>query len=620
MTTKFRYRQLIALIVAGLCLLPSAFATTRALDASHITDAPVALTEYFSVLQDPSTDWTLDDVQSPALAALFKNDHRQDQPPAYGTTAIPYWFRFQLSNPTDQPLERFIEINYPRISDVQLFTPTTNNTYESLHTGAAQPFATRAYPNRNFVFPVTLPAQSEQTYYFRLRSNTNLLVPVQVWTPQAFQSHERTDYMTQAWYFGISTAMGLFNLLLFIALREKIYLLYVLFAATTVVTFSAFFGMATEFLWPNAGFMAEKAIAITAVLQASIFSLFTQHMLNTPTIVPRLNRCLMIVVGVLLLLLAGDLASIPGAFALGQIFVILVYVLIFAIALYCVLIRDRRAYFFVIAFTFYLLGVITYTLTSMGLVVHNQFTANAGQMGSVLEMLLLAFALADRFNIIRKEKYQAQEEALRTKQSLLDSVRASERQLEARVAQRTEELNVAMHKLEELSVTDSLTGIANRRRFDAALLIEWKRAERTGAPLALAMLDVDHFKQFNDLYGHPQGDACLQQIARVLMENISRPAELIARYGGEEFAFIVPNATGSDAVQLAQKVCDALRAYQIPHADTDGGYVTASIGVASMTPQAGESPATLIQAADAALYRAKASGRNQVVLANNDNN
>jgi diguanylate cyclase (GGDEF)-like protein len=237
----------------------------------------------------------------------------------------------------------------------------------------------------------------------------------------------------------------------------------------------------------------------------------------------------------------------------------------------------------------------------------------------VLEMLLLAFALADRFHIIRKEKFQAQEEALRTKQSLLDSVRASERQLEARVAQRTEELNAAMQQLEELSVTDGLTGIANRRRFDAVLAMEWKRAERAGTPLALAMLDVDHFKQFNDLYGHPQGDACLQQIARVLMENISRPAELIARYGGEEFAFIVPNADSQHAVQLAQKVCDALRAYQIPHADTDGGFVTASIGVAAVIPQPGASPASLIQAADAALYQAKAGGRNQVVLASSDN-
>ena len=192
-------------------------------------------------------------------------------------------------------------------------------------------------------------------------------------------------------------------------------------------------------------------------------------MLDTRLIVPRLDRSLLIVAGTLILLLLGDIASIPGAFIIGQVFVLLIYVLIFGIAIYCVIKRERRAYFFVIAFTFYLLGVITYTLTSMGLIGHDELTANSGQIGSGLEMLLLAFALADRFNLARHEKLEAQAEALRIKQELLDSVRTSERQLEARVTERTEELNAAMAKLQELSVTDGLTGIANRRHFEPRL-------------------------------------------------------------------------------------------------------------------------------------------------------
>jgi len=324
---------------------------------------------------------------------------------------------------------------------------------------------------------------------------------------------------------------------------------------------------------------------------------------------------LILVIGILLLLLLGDLFSIPGAFILGQMFVIAVYGLIFGIAIQCVINRERRAYFFIIAFAFYLLGVITYTLTSMGVLAHNGFTANAGQIGSGLEMLLLAFALADRFNMIRREKILAQEETLNSKQQLLDSVRASERQLEASVIQRTEELRAAMSKLKELSVTDGLTGIANRRQFDAVLNTEWKRAERTGTPLALALLDVDHFKKFNDRYGHLEGDECLKKVAKVLTQNVLRPAELVARYGGEEFAFIVPNTDGNSAAQLAEKICAALRAENIAHADSAVGYLTACVGVASMTPRPDTSPVTLIKAADNALYRAKADGRNQVVLA-----
>ncbi|MBF7729782.1 sensor domain-containing diguanylate cyclase [Pseudomonas sp. N040] len=615
MINKHPYCRLIPLVFCGLGLLVDAVAADKALDASQIGSDAVPLTEYFAVLEDPEHKLTLAEVQTPAIAAQFVAEHGSDQPLAYGTTTTPHWFRFRLQNPTPQPLQRIIEIDFPRISDIQLHQPLPDGSYQSLQTGAAYPFTTRPYANRNFVFPVSLPPLSEQTYYFRLQSNTDLLVPAQVWSPEAFQAHERKDYIIQAWYYGIATAMGLFNLLLFIALREKIYLLYVIFVATTVAAFASFFGLAPEFLWPAAGIWAEKAMSITAVFQATIFALFTRHMLNTPAIVPTLDRVLLLVVGTMLLLLLGDLASIPGAFILGQLFVLAVYVYIFAVAFHCVLHHERRAYFFVIAFTFYLLGVITYTLTSMGVLPHTQLTANAGQIGSGLEMLLLAFALADRFNMIRREKYQAQEEALQTKQTLLDSVRASERQLEARVAQRTEELNEAMRKLQDLSLTDGLTGIANRRQFDSVLSAEWKRAERAGAPLALAMLDVDHFKKFNDLYGHPQGDECLKQVARLLANNVSRPAELIARYGGEEFAVIVPGANNHEALQLALKICAALRACRIPHAGSEVGYITASIGVAVSTPQPGESPDTLIQAADTALYGAKAGGRNRVVVA-----
>ena len=615
MNKRCRYQELVILILCCLCLVPGSFAADKALDVDQVTNQSVALTEYFAVLPDPGKTLTLSEVQTPEFAARFKSDHSSSQPLAYGTSTTPYWFRFRMHNPTEQAVERIIELDFPRISDIQLYSPAPDGGYQLQHTGAAQPFATRPFANRHFVFPVTLPAQTEQTYYFRLQSNTNLLVPAKVWAPAAYQDHVRTDYMVQAWYYGIATAMGLFNLLLFIALRERIYLLYVIFAATSVVTFAAFFGLAHEFLWPAAGIWAEKAMSITAVLQATIFAIFTRHMLNTRLIVPRLDRGLILVIGILLLLLLGDLFSIPGAFILGQIFVMLVYGLIFGIAIYCVINRERRAYFFLIAFAFYLLGVITYTLTSMGVLAHNGFTANAGQIGSGLEMLLLAFALADRFNMIRREKILAQEETLNSKQQLLDSVRASERQLEASVIQRTEELRAAMSKLKELSVTDGLTGIANRRQFDAVLNTEWKRAERTGTPLALALLDVDHFKKFNDRYGHLEGDECLKKVAQVLTQNVLRPAELVARYGGEEFAFIVPNTDGNSAAQLAEKICAALRAENIAHADSAVGYLTACVGVASMTPRPDTSPVTLIKAADNALYRAKADGRNQVVLA-----
>jgi diguanylate cyclase (GGDEF)-like protein len=187
--------------------------------------------------------------------------------------------------------------------------------------------------------------------------------------------------------------------------------------------------------------------------------------------------------------------------------------------------------------------------------------------------------------------------------------------LEKKVEERTSELAESNHKLELLSATDALTGIANRRRFDEVLALEWSRATRTGQPLALAMLDIDWFKAYNDHYGHQAGDACLQRVARVISDTICRGADLVARYGGEEFVFIAPATNAETALSLAEKLCEEFRIIAIPHEHAPNGCVTVSIGVASMIPDVELNSSILIHAADQAMYRAKELGRNMVVLA-----
>ena len=187
--------------------------------------------------------------------------------------------------------------------------------------------------------------------------------------------------------------------------------------------------------------------------------------------------------------------------------------------------------------------------------------------------------------------------------------------LEQKVDERTRELGESNRKLELLSATDALTGIANRRRFDEVLALEWSRATRTGQPLALAMLDIDWFKPYNDHYGHQAGDACLQRVAKVISDSISRGTDLVARYGGEEFVFIAPATNAETALTLAQKVCEEFRSIALPHERAPYGYVTVSIGVASMIPAVDQNSRILIEAADKAMYRAKELGRNKVILA-----
>ena len=168
--------------------------------------------------------------------------------------------------------------------------------------------------------------------------------------------------------------------------------------------------------------------------------------------------------------------------------------------------------------------------------------------------------------------------------------------------------------------TDPLTGVANRRALDEAVAQEWNRAMRTGRPLALLMVDIDHFKPYNDCYGHLAGDQCLRQVAQAMQGQVERAGDLVARFGGEEFAVLLPETSGEQALQVARKLCDAVRALALEHDALPGlGCVSVSIGVASMAashrPGDGRAQSRqLFQQADEALYRAKQSGRDQACL------
>lgn len=172
-------------------------------------------------------------------------------------------------------------------------------------------------------------------------------------------------------------------------------------------------------------------------------------------------------------------------------------------------------------------------------------------------------------------------------------------------------LSTINQRLAELADTDVLTGLGNRRSFDRQLTLEWARAARNREPLALLLLDIDHFKAYNDCYGHQAGDACLQRVAVAIRSTLHRPGDFAARYGGEEVAIILPQTGCDEALHVANALCEAVRQLGIEHHVTDAGIVTCSIGVAVVAADSHRDAAALFAQTDAALYRAKNAGRNQ---------
>lgn len=178
------------------------------------------------------------------------------------------------------------------------------------------------------------------------------------------------------------------------------------------------------------------------------------------------------------------------------------------------------------------------------------------------------------------------------------------------LVRRTQDLEERVHRLARDSATDALTGLANRRHFDAVLAVEWNRAARTQVPLSLLMVDIDHFKKYNDHYGHLTGDRCLQQVAQALHGCARRAGDFAARFGGEEFVLLLPGVAMDEACETAQQCLERMREMLLPHAASPvAAFVTVSIGLASLVPDANASAASLINAADAAMYRAKSGGR-----------
>lgn len=225
-----------------------------------------------------------------------------------------------------------------------------------------------------------------------------------------------------------------------------------------------------------------------------------------------------------------------------------------------------------------------------------------------LEILQMANALTEKWTLSRRAALRLNEMRQLVEQRTTELEKANAELLFEIDRRRKKEV-----ELQRISRLDSLTGVANRRVFDEILKEEWKLATCLGQPLSLVMLDLDHFKEYNDHYGHVAGDTCLRDVAQSISHHPKRPRNLFARYGGEEFALILPQTSNQGACLVAERLRNAIEVLQIPHGfSSTGTTLTVSLGVATVIPRDGIPVDSLIKLADQALYSAKHAGRNRV--------
>jgi len=571
----------------------------------------VNLSSQFTVLEDPSQRLTKAEVSAPTFDAQFRSFAASRSSLQLGSSTSAYWLKLEVFNPKVDTLIRFLEIDNPLLPDVQMHRLVAQGRWESIYTGHGKPYSSRPYDHRNFIFPLQFAGDTKTTIYFRLQGVATSSLVATLWNEGAFEAHERQDYTTQAAFFGFAVAVALVQLALYLATREALYALY----GACIVGASATLADRFELLhtimpWDGTDWGSDSYLALLAVFMALIASL-VQKLFLTPPQFPWLSRafkgyavfCTLFP----LMLLWPALASDVLPWMLG-----LFNMLMLSTAFYLANRKVPEVHHLVAAYAVLFLGLSVVLLDTLGLLGHSTGADTHLLLGYTLSTLLMGYTIARRIAELNREKHKAQSALTAMQNEAIEKLRTSEMTLEAMVSRRTQELQQAATKLESLSAVDGLTGVANRRRFDQMLQIEWRRAARAKRALSLAIIDVDWFKPFNDRYGHQAGDECLRRLARVFEAGIMRSGDLIARYGGEEFVLIAPDTDVSGIVSIANYLCQEVFGLAIAHDSSPYGRVSVSIGVASAYPNLESTPGELLLQADTALYAAKQQGRHRV--------
>ena len=518
-----------------------------------------------------------------------------------GLKADPIWLAVKLNAQAE--LRRYLSVDYPPLDRVDFHLFRDGQLIESSATGDQLPFSSRPIPYHNFVFPLELEPEASYLVLMRVQTDGSLQVPLRLWSPEAFIGVSESSTALQMMFLGIMAALAIYNLLVFLAVRDSAYLWYVLYLTSYALGQAALRGLGFQYLWPETPGFNAVSVPLFLSLSLATAGFFAHQFLHVSTHSRPWSLTIRAIawIGVALALLSLVMSyhTIIGLIIVGVgggAF------LVFLGACYLWWRGEVLAKFYVIAWSIFLAANILYSLSKTGLMPVTIGIEHGPQIGAVIQMLLLSFALAWRINQERERRQHAQAEALAAQ-------REANEQLEERVNERTEELREAYDKLKKMSELDGLTQLKNRPYFDQALEREWRRNSREVQTMSLLMIDIDYFKTVNDTLGHQCGDAALRHIADICRENVGRAADVVARYGGEEFVILLPVTTLQGAAYLAERIRKDTES-QAFYWEGERIHLTLSIGVAGCIPTQKRDYEWLVRHADEALYDAKNRGRN----------
>ncbi len=604
MPSFLRSLALFALLVG---MLP-AHATYR-IDA---TSSGAALNDSIELLEDVGGQLSIDDMADPAVQQRFAAANGRA---TVGQSPNPWWIKLTLQRSADAPAQWWLAVNAVTQLDLRLYVPTPTGGWQERRSGERVDYRTgRDHDSRHMLFRLPPLEQAPLTLYLRSHDPAGNSFPLRLWQLQHLSDTAAVENLALGVVYGVIAALLLYNLFIFFSLRDSAYFWYVLTTGAALLMILSMSGHGFQYLWPN----APVPFWLDRITLPSLWGFcacrFTQVLLQTRTHVRWAHHLLSFA------LVCYGLAITLEAFGqrhLAAWIIALLSLTSIPAALGSALIRWRQGYFPALLYLCgygLILGSISLALMrATGLVQPATWNAYVFPIAVAAESILFSFALAYRIQTLKQEKADALQQADREKTARLTQLQANADEFQHAVTQRTAELAAANERLSQrerelqhAAFHDPLTELPNRRylieRCEAALA----HAERQTEPVALLLIDLDHFKPINDNYGHDAGDLMLQVIAKRLREHV-RAGDLVARLGGDEFAVLV---CGHDAESHTREIAQRLL-HELAQPVLYGAkrlVVTISIG-AALYPRHASHFAGLYKLADDALYNVKGRGR-----------
>ncbi|CAG9294921.1 diguanylate cyclase (GGDEF)-like protein [Celerinatantimonas diazotrophica] len=492
-----------------------------------------SLDSHFAIFKDPSAKLSLHDVM--AQPQRFKPSSGRNSL-HIGYTQDTIWLKIILQS--RQSLEHVLMFQYPYLDRIDLYEVVNHHLVKHQYSGFSVPPAQRALDDIHPAFLLNIPANQPVTLYLKAQATGSMTLDASMYSIDEFHRVSNQTLFFQLVFMGMAIALALYNFFLGTVLRQRVFLLYCGFISCFAIATMTATGVGGLYAWPLLGPVINYVVPCgysIAVVWAVIFARYFLSLTNTAPRVDKVHQVMIVITAIM----AGSTLFLPAQF--GVKIMSLLGCSMAAFLAFCGFVgihnKVPAARYYLLAWACLLLGSVLVSLRNTGLIASNFITVYGMEIGSAMEMLLLSFALAARFNELKRQKEFAQNK-------LLKALTAQEKLLEQRVSERTHELKLAKESLESMASHDSLTQIFNRLGLSNSYQrLKQEMPEETTQ--AIFLIDLDGFKPVNDQYGHAAGDVLLQTIAKRL-KSICRPTDIVARLGGDEFVVLCLNIDKQD--------------------------------------------------------------------------